>query len=82
MEVFRAEGLSDVVEILQRVQSSEKEKLQLIVKSNILIHSAGKEEEIYQMKKWLALTSVCMYGRVLVWLIGFPKGKQHNYCKK
>jgi len=55
MKIFRAEGLSDIVEILQRVQSSEKEKLQLIVKSNILVHSAGEEEETYQVKKWLVL---------------------------
>ena len=56
MEVFRANGVSEVVAILERVQSEEKEKLQLVVKSHIMSHSDASEDEAYQLKKRLRTT--------------------------
>ena len=57
MKVFRDKNESEVVSILEQVQSSEKEKLELVVGLHLLTHtvssSEDSEDKLYQLKKRL-----------------------------
>jgi len=58
MQVFRDRKELEIVRILEQVQSSEKEKLELVVRSHILSRTSSSgecEDELYQVKKRLEI---------------------------